>query len=484
MNWNKIKQENQGPSQRWGHSSVIIDEKLYIFGGFIDSKYYNELHQFDFESKQWDRLETYGQIPKPRSNHIMFNYQGKILIHGGGGQHKYRFQQIHLLDLNTHIWETLQTSSKPRTYHSGCIGEDNLFMYGGEGETHDLDCLEIINLKYDQQLHFEQLGENPQSRRFASMEYYNGQLVLIGGCTDAYQERDQIFLGELKKELQFTWTKINITFQRWGHNSFQYNGSIYVFGGRAKGKDYNSITKLDLEQLQYSQYEPNQPIHPRRRGSLSISGNTIVVFGGFGDAKYYRDFNCLELPLKNFNIQNNYQEISWFDFDNYFFDNDNIKSLEDYDSLIYTDDYCFGCRQNDLLKCGYFQALFKFNQSYVINLSIDSLSFSIVLIFITKGQLILPILVQDELFRLLKLIDYLDIHSMRIVLISYIFSTVDSDTIKNLFNLAAIHDEELISQYCAILYSEKGLPLKDINSNLQQQILEIDKIRRLALLNK
>ena len=34
MNWKTINSKNEGPAGRWGHTSIALDDKLYIFGGY------------------------------------------------------------------------------------------------------------------------------------------------------------------------------------------------------------------------------------------------------------------------------------------------------------------------------------------------------------------------------------------------------------------------------------------------------------------
>lgn len=34
MSWVHISSENKGPEGRWGHTSVALDEKIYVFGGY------------------------------------------------------------------------------------------------------------------------------------------------------------------------------------------------------------------------------------------------------------------------------------------------------------------------------------------------------------------------------------------------------------------------------------------------------------------
>lgn len=73
-------------------------------------------------------------------------HQHYILIHGGGGIGRYRFGDLHLLNMHTMTWEKMSLQTLQRTYHAGCIGDGKLYLFGGESGM-DVDHLEIVDLK-------------------------------------------------------------------------------------------------------------------------------------------------------------------------------------------------------------------------------------------------------------------------------------------------------------------------------------------------
>jgi hypothetical protein len=73
---------------------------------------------------RWRQLTTYGDIPERRSNSTLcydpINEQ--LLLFGGGGPNKQRFNSVSTLDLNTLNWfeiQPIENESAPweRTYH-------------------------------------------------------------------------------------------------------------------------------------------------------------------------------------------------------------------------------------------------------------------------------------------------------------------------------------------------------------------------------
>lgn len=79
---------------------------MIFFGGYADSNYMNDMWSFNSSNSKWSKVETSGDIPENRSNCTM-NYDIKrerIIVFGGGGHNKKRFNTIHILDWNTKVW--------------------------------------------------------------------------------------------------------------------------------------------------------------------------------------------------------------------------------------------------------------------------------------------------------------------------------------------------------------------------------------------
>ncbi|XP_011499682.1 PREDICTED: kelch domain-containing protein 4 [Ceratosolen solmsi marchali] len=85
--WEKILAPG-GPSARSGHRMINIKKNLYVFGGFYDNhkdcKYFNDIYCFNMTNYVWNRIETSGIPPVPRSGCIVLpTPENKILIYGG-----------------------------------------------------------------------------------------------------------------------------------------------------------------------------------------------------------------------------------------------------------------------------------------------------------------------------------------------------------------------------------------------------------------
>jgi hypothetical protein len=82
---------------------------------------------------------------------------------------------------------------------------------------------------------------------------------------------------------------------RWGHTAAEYNGKIYIFGGRNEF-DLNDLYWYDVKKnVWFNKY--NQDTHipkARRRHSAVFVGRSMVLFGGF-DGKYFSDMHYMNV---------------------------------------------------------------------------------------------------------------------------------------------------------------------------------------------
>ncbi len=111
----------------------------------------NDIWSFNTITMEWTEIETTGDIPSNRSNCSMHydKENDQLVVFGGGGANKQRFNSINLLSWKTKEWiEVAPKANEPapwaRTYHTAELFYPNLVIYGGEGIA-DLDDIWIFN---------------------------------------------------------------------------------------------------------------------------------------------------------------------------------------------------------------------------------------------------------------------------------------------------------------------------------------------------
>jgi Rab9 effector protein with kelch motifs len=85
----------------------------------------NDLWSFDTVTMTWQEHKTTGAVPSARSNCTLHYDQNSnsVLLCGGGGSNKRRFNTISLLDWATKVWTEIEPNENEkapweRTYHS------------------------------------------------------------------------------------------------------------------------------------------------------------------------------------------------------------------------------------------------------------------------------------------------------------------------------------------------------------------------------
>ncbi|MED6295080.1 hypothetical protein CHARACLAT_027730 [Characodon lateralis] len=79
--------QTQRPSNRKGHSAVVLGSAMLIYGGFMDIKgSLREFWSLDFNTMAWSPLsgsEHGSSVPGPRHNHSAVAYQNCMFLFGG-----------------------------------------------------------------------------------------------------------------------------------------------------------------------------------------------------------------------------------------------------------------------------------------------------------------------------------------------------------------------------------------------------------------
>lgn len=104
LTWVTTNSLGNRPGERWGHSCIIVKEQLYLFGGFANSNYMNDL--WLYSEGIWRELVTTGDIPEKRSNATL-NYDKvdhQLVLFGGGAGQRSRFNSVYTIDLTTLRW--------------------------------------------------------------------------------------------------------------------------------------------------------------------------------------------------------------------------------------------------------------------------------------------------------------------------------------------------------------------------------------------
>ena len=280
LEWTKL-QTNGLIANRYGHTGVVFQNKIYFFGG--KTKYLNmsylcgldvySISDYSFNSPLLGKLS-----PETRKNHISELLGNQMFIHGGLNEANEILNDCFLLTLNTLKWNVCTISKytpAPRLYgHSSCVvipqmllfhhkftiysypnlepgkmsnllKEKGIYVFGGkskeEGGLSNQLWILITGKKPMEWVQPETKGKPPSPRYFHSMNYYEkgNFLIIHGGRNDSMSDScalNDTYIFDLEN---FEWANIILysqlnTFKvlnRCGHQSVIFGNKLIIVGG-------------------------------------------------------------------------------------------------------------------------------------------------------------------------------------------------------------------------------------------------------------
>ncbi|XP_018597224.2 leucine-zipper-like transcriptional regulator 1 homolog [Scleropages formosus] len=135
---------DESPDELEGHSMVAHQGCLYVFGGMIDSAYSERktpLWLYDTGKDRWGQLQgrCWGlQNPEPvnRKGHSAVVFQSAMYIYGGYIDMKGSSQDFWKFDFDAREWSALKPAAGrarpgPRHGHSAVVHLDSMYLFGG-----------------------------------------------------------------------------------------------------------------------------------------------------------------------------------------------------------------------------------------------------------------------------------------------------------------------------------------------------------------
>ncbi|KAI5955724.1 KEL2 [Candida jiufengensis] len=158
--WNLVDPLNNfKPPPLTNHSMSVYKNKIYIFGGvYNNEKVSNDLWVFDVEEEKWQQVNTSGEMPLPVNEHSSCVVNDKLYIYGGNDFSGIIYSSLYVLNLNTLVWYKLDERAEengpgPRCGHSMTYlpKYNKLIIMGGDkndyivSDPHNFDTYENFN---------------------------------------------------------------------------------------------------------------------------------------------------------------------------------------------------------------------------------------------------------------------------------------------------------------------------------------------------
>lgn len=276
--WTQI--EGSGPSKR-GRYALSVDHennRALLFGGRYrdegdsgDYDLFNDLWEFSFDTRTWNKLDNGNNGPDPRyyANSAWDAESGKLYVWGGMTNTSGLFIDV-AMDLwawNGSTWEEVSTGGDEPSTRGFLVGahdtkRNSLVIFGGQqGDFSSLAYNETYSLNLNNG-NWKELndGQNkaPSTRMHGSILYDDkrDQIILFGGHTDVGDMNDLWTMNPDEK----TWNKLYI--------ADKFTGERFGCIGNESEVPADYVT-MDLA-------APER----RHRGMFALMWDSLWVFGG------------------------------------------------------------------------------------------------------------------------------------------------------------------------------------------------------------
>ena len=279
LEWEKINPNIQ-IENRYGHTALSLNNKLYIFGGktkYSNLSVINGLDIYSFNNNTFLNHNIQGESPEKRRNHIAIFIGSQMLIHGGINENGKILNDTYLLNVNQLKWHKCVIDKYcycPKLLGHACslvvplsylynpkfniynypendnnkkkvIKEKGLYIFGGKtkedgGLTNHLWIL-LLGKKPLEWIMPDIKGKPPAPRYFHTMNYYErgNYLIIHGGRNDSVSDNSALNDTYLLNLENLEWLNVKLysdmdNFEilcRCGHQSIIFMDKLIILGG-------------------------------------------------------------------------------------------------------------------------------------------------------------------------------------------------------------------------------------------------------------
>ncbi|XP_071799387.1 kelch domain-containing protein 3-like [Asterias amurensis] len=199
LKWSKPNTTGDAPFGRDGHSACLIEDEMYIFGGFTDGRiqcYSNTVFSLNLKEMEWRYINAKGEIPHWRDFHTAAANKHQMIVFGGrsdkSGQcytnQEFYCNKLQVFNIQTKVWNAPATTGDVpigRRSHSAVMYGGFMYMFGGYNDltkTHfnDLYKLDLVNYEWSK---VKTYGQTPRKRRRQCCIVVGDQVIMFGGTS-------------------------------------------------------------------------------------------------------------------------------------------------------------------------------------------------------------------------------------------------------------------------------------------------------------
>jgi len=324
--WSKVTPQGFRIAARGGHSAVVADYQLIVFGGtYYEGKgtfeYLNDTCVLDVETMTWQMVRCGGDLPAKRYGHCCQLVGSRMFILGGKGEKNAVFRDIHALDLVDWVWVPINATSTgptPRFNHASAAVGRKIVIHGGwDGEVSCMNDLWVFDTDSFTWVQPRVGGLPPTPRYGHSLNLLpDGRILLFGGCA---LETEKSCVPHYHSDLRqldteaMTWSKPNRVGEklsgRFGQSVTLVDSSLFIFGGWGLGGNQDKLTNtregahsvcsvnIDGNECTFDvpALDGKQAMEHKYGHTCTLVGSMLLVFGGWNGQQATSDLIAIEL---------------------------------------------------------------------------------------------------------------------------------------------------------------------------------------------
>uniref|UniRef100_H3AJA2 Zmp:0000001301 n=1 Tax=Latimeria chalumnae TaxID=7897 RepID=H3AJA2_LATCH len=196
--WQKLITTGIAP-QTLKHSSAVIGDNIYVFGGIRNGKVFDDLYVFNTISLTWTPVKTTGSIPAARFDHISVAVGELIYLFGGCAGENVYYKDVYVLDTATLTWQQCEIKgdipSERRHFTFTAHHDKDIYLFGGSytcqsgnvTSMNDVVKLSLAKMKWKMPLY---VGIPPVRRHSHAAFILHSHLYVFGGVNEEQEFND------------------------------------------------------------------------------------------------------------------------------------------------------------------------------------------------------------------------------------------------------------------------------------------------------
>ena len=291
--WNEVSSLT---SRRWGHTSIVQDDHIYLIGGMQGFNLSGEVPA----NSLWrynpltEGYETLDQMEFGRALFSAQKYNGNIYVIGGAKRvfgNTTLINTIEAYDPNNDSWTTISELPTSRFTHIAKIINQKLYVIGGATPNWEpIGQVDIYNMETDTWISGTPM---PTPRASISAVVINEKIYTIGGHQGTSTNESGEKLVEVYDASSDSWTTISeMPIKVKMSTASVYEDKIYVFGG-AEGYCTPAIAAIQVYDLVNGTWSIIEDMPEELAWSSSVQHNgKIYLSGGLSG-------NCTTYSIKS-----------------------------------------------------------------------------------------------------------------------------------------------------------------------------------------